>query len=201
VAARVAFPVLAKEHRVHLVWLESVPASDSFLPIAPRLVKLVSDPDTVEAMYIAAEAALTDGNNKNIGDLRVSLDELSYSLLETNQWFLNGDSLGLAVYLHLCAASYPELSEFTSVIASGALRKTEADILSVGHVAFIKEKIDGALSYMQNQPKCGIVLPMQQVDEVIGLSVPPHCQVWGMTQDMRLESVFPYSANQKAVIW
>ena len=138
--------------------------AEKFSPISQRLTSIITDPDTVNAIYIAWEAIRVQ-IGESINGLSIDLDEESFHCLSRSKLRLEGDSLSLAAYLKFFTMFDNQFKNYQCIVATGAIRKTPLGY-SIDRVEGIREKLEKTCLIKNPHQKTAIVLPEENVKEL-----------------------------------
>ncbi len=132
-------------------------------PITARFTELISDPETVSALYIAWEAMLYE-KGSIINSYSVDLSDESYELLKTRQLMIEGDSIALPAYIVLYVQFSNNFIAYQQIIATGAIRKTSNGYFA-DKVSGIKSKY-ADINQIPTQIKTAIIVPVLNAHEL-----------------------------------
>lgn len=125
-------------------------------PISERFADIISDPDTIAAVFTAWEAAYHRWGPA-VAKISIDLSNESLCWLEACRWTLQGDSLGLAAHLCILTDFQNDFEGYSMVIASGAIDSTSKGY-KVRGVGKISEKLVGIRDQYADR-RIALVLP------------------------------------------
>ena len=137
---------------------------EKFSPISQRLTSIITDPDTVNAIYIAWEAIRVQ-IGESINGLSIDLDDESFHCLSRRKLRLEGDSISLAAYLKFFTLFDNQFKSYQSIVATGAIRKKPLGY-SVDRVDGVREKLEKTCLIKNQHQRTAIVLPKLNVKEL-----------------------------------
>ena len=137
---------------------------EKFSPISQRLTSIITDPDTVNAIYIAWEA-IRVRIGSSINGLSIDLDDESYHYLSRSKLRLEGDSISLAAFLRFYMLFNNQFASYQCIVATGAIRKNPFGY-SIDRVEGIREKLEKTCLIKNTHQKTAIVLPKVNVKEL-----------------------------------
>jgi hypothetical protein len=136
---RVSAPVLVGERTG---FLELILVKQARLePVSSGFVDLISDSDTISALFLAWEAAFKRWGAP-VETMSVGLSDASRKWLTSRRWMVQGDSLGLAAYLLFAARFQDYFASYRRIVATGAIERKK-DGFRIRGVAGVKDKIIG----------------------------------------------------------
>ena len=162
---------------------------EKFSPISQRLTSIITDPDTVSAIYIAWEAVRVR-IGESVNDLSIDLDDESFHCLSRSKLRLEGDSISLAAYLKFFTLFDNQFTSYQCIVATGAIRKNLLGY-SVDRVDGVREKLGKTCLIKNRHQRTAIVLPKLNVKELdISNSVN---DIWTANQSLSFHC--QYTAN------
>ena len=162
---------------------------EKFCPISQRLTSIITDPDTVNAIYIAWEAIRVQ-IGESINGLSIDLDDESFHCLSRSKLRLEGDSISLAAFLRFFMLFNNQFTSYQCIVATGAIRKTPLGY-SIDRVDGVREKLGKSCLIKNQHQRTAIVLPKVNVKELdIANSVN---DIWTANQSLSFHC--QYTAN------
>ena len=137
---RVCAPVLAAEGTGFIDLI--LTKQERFVPVSAALVDLISDPDTVSALFLAWEAAFRRWG-ASVETLSIGLSDAIHMWLTSRRWIVQGDSLGLAAYLSFAVLFQDHFASYRRIVATGAIERKK-DGFRIRGVGGVKDNIIGA---------------------------------------------------------
>ena len=120
------------------------------------MTSIITDPDTVNAIYVAWEA-IRVRIGTSINGLSIDLDDESFHGLSRRKWRLEGDSISLAAFISFYMLSNNQFSNYHSIVATGANRKKTLGY-SIGRVEGVREKLEKTCLIKNPHQKTAIVV-------------------------------------------
>lgn len=142
-------------------------------PISERFADIISDPDTIGAVFTAWEAAY-ERWGPAVAKVSIDLSNESLCWLEAYRWTLRGDSLGLAAHLCILTEFQDDFDGYNLIIASGAIESTSKGY-KVRAVGKIREKLVGIRDQYAGR-RIALVLPEENRQSVTDMS--RHHDLW-----------------------